>query len=89
MRPEVIIALEDDESRELNEKADEISGGMTPGTQVRIIRDPYFGIIGRVSNLPVELQTVETESKVRVVEVELEDKQRVIVPRANVEIIED
>ena len=89
MRPEVIIALEDDESRELNEKADEISGGMAPGTQVRIIRDPYFGIIGRVSNLPVELQTVETESKVRVVEVELEDKQRVIVPRANVEIIED
>jgi len=62
---------------------------MTTGTQVRIIRDPYFGIIGRVSNLPVELQTVETESKVRVVEVELEDKQRVIVPRANVEIIED
>ncbi|HKM50546.1 MAG TPA: hypothetical protein VJZ75_05150 [Candidatus Bathyarchaeia archaeon] len=89
MRPEVIIALEDDESRELNEKADEISGGMAPGTQVRIIRDPYFGIIGHVSNLPVELQTVESESKVRVVEVELEDKQRVIVPRANVEIIED
>jgi hypothetical protein len=88
MRPEVIIALPDDEARELNEEADKISGGMEPGTQVRIIRDPYFGIIGRVSNLPVELQTVETESKVRVVEVELENKERVIVPRANVEIIE-
>ena len=89
MRPEVIIPLEEDEAREQSEEADEISGGMTPGTQVRIIRDPYFGIIGRVSNLPVELQTVESESKVRVVEVELENRERVIVPRANVEIIED
>jgi hypothetical protein len=88
LRPEVIIALEDDEARALTEEVDEISGGMAPGTQVRIIRDPYFGTIGHVSNLPVELQTVESESKVRVVEVELEDKRRVIVPRANVEIIE-
>jgi len=88
MRPEIIIALTDDEARGLNEEADEISGGMTPGTQIRVIRDPYFGAIGRVASLPVELETVQTESQVRVVEVELEDKRNVIVPRANVEIIE-
>jgi hypothetical protein len=88
MRPEIIMALRDDEIRELKEEADEISGGMAPGTQIRIIRDPYFGGIGRVASLPVELETVQTESQVRVVEVELEDGQRVIVPRANVEIIE-
>jgi len=32
---------------------------------------------------------VETESDVRVVEIELEDGRRVVVPRANVEIIEE
>ena len=88
MRPEIIIALRDDEVKGLSEETDEMSGGMTPGTQVRVIRDPYFGAIGRVASLPVELETVQTESQVRVVEVELEDGQRVIVPRANVEIIE-
>jgi hypothetical protein len=89
VRPEVIIALEDDEAKELSEETDETIGGMAPGTQVRIIMDPYFGTIGRVASLPVELETVETESKVRVVEIELEGEQRVIVPRANVEIIEE
>jgi hypothetical protein len=88
MRPEIVMPLGDNEAKGLSEEAEEISGGMTPGTQIRIIRDPYFGAIGRVATLPVELETVQTESKVRVVELELEDGQRVIVPRANVEIIE-
>jgi hypothetical protein len=41
-----------------------------------------------VIDLPVELQKVKTESKVRVVKVELEDGRIVTVARANVEIIE-
>ena len=40
---------------------------------IRIIREPYFGALGRVSALPAELQELETEAKVRVLEVELED----------------
>jgi hypothetical protein len=39
--------------------------------------------------LPVELAQVETEAKVRVLDVELEDKRKVTLPRANVEIIEE
>jgi len=85
IRPEVIIPHE---KFALEEVGDELSDGMTQGTSIRIIRQPYFGYLGRVVGLPVELQTVETESKVRVVEVELEDGRRVIVSRANVEIIE-
>lgn len=86
MRPEIIIPHE----ISYEEKSmDELSAGMIPGTPVRIIREPYFGGIGKVVSLPVELQQVETESMVRVVEVELEDGRRVIVPRANVEIIEE
>jgi hypothetical protein len=84
MRPEVIIPhLEiPDEDEE------EITGGMTAGTPIRLIRQPYFGELGKVVDLIVELQTLETGSKVRAVEVELYSGERVIVPRANVEILE-
>ncbi len=54
-----------------------------------LIREPYFGILGKVVSLPVNLQKLASESKVRVLEAELEDGRRVIVPRANVEIIEE
>jgi len=89
IRPEIVIALKDTEVKGLVEEGEETSGGMAPGTPIRVIRDPYFGAIGRVASLPVELQVVETESDVRVVEIELEDGRRAIVPRANVEIIEE
>jgi len=85
IRPEMIIPHSRFGEEETSE---ELSSGMRPGTPIRIISQPYFGHLGRVASLPVELQTVETESKVRVVEVELEDGRRVIVPRANIEIIE-
>lgn len=86
MRPEVIIP-----HRELYEErgGEELAAGMIPGTPVRIIRAPYFGAIGRVRGLPIDLEQVETESYVRVLEVELEDGGVVTVPRANVEIIEE
>jgi hypothetical protein len=87
MRPEIIIPHEI--TFEKLGLEDELSMGMKPGTPVRIIREPYFGAIGNVFSLPIELQKVETESSVRVVEVEIEDGQRVMVPRANVEIIEE
>jgi hypothetical protein len=62
---------------------------MVPGTPIRVIRQPYFGAIGKVANLPVELQQIQTRSRVRVLDVELEDGKIVTVPRANVEIIEE
>jgi len=68
---------------------DDLTAGMVPGTPVRIIRQPYFGAIGKVVDLPVELQKVESESYVRVLNVELEDGRVVTIPRANVEIIEE
>ncbi len=85
IRPEVIIPHE---NFELAETSDELSGGMKHGTSIRVIRQPYFGYLGRVVELPVELQKVKTESKVRVVKIALEDGRIVTVARANVEIIE-
>ncbi|MCJ7572958.1 hypothetical protein MUO93_01680, partial [Candidatus Bathyarchaeota archaeon] len=85
LRPEIIIP-----HTGLEEAAkDELSLGMVPGTPIRIIRQPYFGAIGTVHRLPVELQILESESAVRVVEIKLGDGKIVTVPRANVEIIEE
>jgi hypothetical protein len=85
LRPEIIIPHE----TLVDEASDELASGMVPGTPVRIIRQPYFGAIGIVKFLPVELQQVESESHVRVLDVELEDGTIATVPRANVEIIEE
>lgn len=88
IRPEIIIPIE--ELFRTSSGDDELLlEGLTSGLLVRIIGPPYFGAIGHVTDLPIELQTVETESKVRVLEVELEDGNRVLVPRANVELIEE
>jgi len=85
LRPEIIIPHET--KAEAGEEA--LTSGMVPGTPIRIIRQPYFGAIGKVHSLPVELQQLESESMVRVVNIELEDGRVVTVPRANVEIIEE
>jgi hypothetical protein len=85
LRPEIIIPHPGTE--EITK--DKLSSGMVSGTPIRIIRQPYFGAIGTVHSLPVELQILESESAVRVVEIKLGDGKIVTVPRANVEIIEE
>lgn len=85
VRPEIIIPLGTDEREQDQSKLEE--GKMKVGSMVRIIRFPYFGRVGSVVELPVELRKIETESLVRVVIVELADGRKVTVPRANVEII--
>ena len=86
LRPEIIIPHDEAADEGAGE---ELSSGIVPGTPVRIIRQPYFGAIGEVVRLPVELQQVESESRVRVLDVKLSDDTIVTVPRANVEIIEE
>jgi len=87
LRPEIIIPHQETAEHKIEDESrhDE---GIKVGSLVRIISGPYFGRIGKVSRLPVELERIETESLVRVLEVVLEDGKKVIVPRANVEIIE-
>ena len=84
-RPEIIIP----HGEECAVGEAHLSLGMLPGTPVRIIREPYFGGIGVVDQLPVELQPMESESYVRVLTVKLQNGTTVTVPRANVEIIEE
>lgn len=86
IRPEVIVPL--DEGGGKTAPTDAESGQLTLGTPIRVIREPYFGLLGSVTALPSELQQVESETWVRVLEAKLEDGRTVTVPRANVEIIE-
>lgn len=87
IRPEVVIPLEMAvEKKEVAEKKK--SEGMVIGSQIRVIRQPYFGMLAQVTDLPAPLQTLPTEARVRVVEVKLESGEKVILPRANVELIE-
>ena len=57
------------------------------GTPIRVIREPYFGRLGTVTELPAQLMVVESGTEVRVLKARLEDGDVVCVPRANVEII--
>lgn len=89
IRPELIVPLDRERTKVPDVKQEDVTLGIVKGTCVRIIRDPWFGSIGRVVNLPTNYFAIETESDVRVLEVELADGSRVTVPRANVEIIEE
>lgn len=88
MRPEILIPLSGEELQQEAEPA-HTTGALEVGSPVRIIRDPHFGLIGRVSGLPSEPKVLGSGSKARVLEVELESGSQVIIPRANVEIIEN
>lgn len=87
MRPEIVIPLGMPERDEpVQPKA--AGGLLEPGTNVRIIRDPHFGLLGIVASLPPEPAVLPSGSKARVLDVKLDSGQTVTVPRANVELIE-
>ena len=89
VRPEIVIPLASEATGSRSAAEDGAAEGILEvGSSVRIIREPYFGRLGRVTEMPVELQDLETEARVRVLRVELADGQETTLPRANVEAIE-
>jgi hypothetical protein len=92
LRPEVVIPVAG--AGPAAKTATAIGGAanghvLRPGVPVRIIRDPYFGIIGTAVALPERPQVLGSGSKARVLEVQLPSGEKVFVPRANVELIEE
>lgn len=85
IRPEIIVPATT-EAENAPADAEQV---LDIGTRLRIIREPYFGILGHVTALPAELVVIESGAKVRTLEAQLDDGQRVTVPRANVEIIQE
>jgi hypothetical protein len=86
MRPEIVIPIH--VAHRVETPIPEAAGRLAIGAPVRAIRDPYFGLIGRVTALPSEPQILASGSKARVLEVTFESGEGVIIPRANVELIE-
>ena len=90
VRPEILIPIASEVTKKASEAEDDTAEGLLEiGSSVRIIREPYFGKLGRVTELPVELQNLETEAQVRVLRVKLENGEQTTLPRANVEAIEE
>ena len=86
VRPEILIPLITETE---NTHTDAPAGLLEIGSPIRVIREPHFGKLGRVTKLPIELHKLETEAEVRVLSVEFEDGEKTTLPRANVEAIED
>ena len=85
IRPEIVIPINNVDDLDSDVKKNEM--GITEGSLVRVIRSPYFGQIGTVKALPHELHKMESETMVRVAEVEIND-QKFVIPRANLEMVE-
>lgn len=85
IRPEIVIPL-----KEKNLKKDPLSStsqGIQKGSLVRVIRAPHFGSMGKVVELPPELQKMESETMVRVAIIKIDNK-KLIIPRSNLEMVE-
>ena len=82
IRPEILIPNEDK-----NNVGEDIQMIISEGSQVRVIREPYFGMVGIVRNLPPELKKMDSETLVRVATVEFENGNKKEIPRANLEMI--
>lgn len=87
IRPEVVIPLTEAMAEQGPSGREEMAG-LTVGSPIRVIRDPYFGRLGKVSALPPELKKLESESMARILEVEFAGGTRATIPRANVEALE-
>jgi len=87
IRPEIVIPMLDKPKPEASADQAE-SMGLRDGSRVRVIREPNFGMLARVTGLPPELVAMDCETKVRVLRVKLDSGEEYLLPRANVEMIE-
>ena len=87
IRPEIVIPLEEKKKRNDSISSNKGQLGIQEGSNVRVIREPYFGKIGEVIELPTELRQMESETMVRVAIVKINDSHSVI-PRSNLELLE-
>ncbi|MDR2338506.1 MAG: hypothetical protein LBE20_07735 [Deltaproteobacteria bacterium] len=97
MRPEVIVSsnLTKENQSFLSQAEQEQASAtklcssetLTCGSPVRIIRTPYFGRFGVITELPAQLTKIESGAMVRVAKVLLQDENReVYIPRTNLEL---
>lgn len=84
IRPEVIASSPE----ELEDSRADAPSVLGVGARIRITRTPHFGALGEVVALPIELAQMPCETSVRVLVAKLTNGEEVVVPRANVEVVE-
>jgi len=84
MRPEIVVPLPEAGAMAVDTPV----MGMEIGSLLRCIRGDHFGKIGRITELPAPLQELGSESHARVLEANIDGVGRVLLPRANIELIE-
>jgi len=82
IRPEILIP-----NKSADISLDNNKMIISKGSQVRVIREPFFGNVGLVKSLPPELKKMDSETMVRVAEIEFSDGSVKEIPRANLEMI--
>lgn len=85
IRPEVLIASGPVGGRAA--QAETARAALAEGVPVRLLGPRHFGRRGRVVEMPVERQLLETEVRLKVVRVRLDDGTVVSVPQTNVEVV--
>jgi hypothetical protein len=80
VRPEIFVQTADVLAQAVPDKV------LEPGCMVRVTRNPFFGELARVHELPNDLEVVSSGAKTRVVRLVLQNGEIVTVPRANVEL---
>jgi hypothetical protein len=92
IRPEVIIPREEIDQTPCGRFAESnkaYTDEMGRGALVRIVHQPYLGALGKVVEIPLGLKRLETEVLTSVLWLELDDGRRVVVPKSNVELVEE
>ena len=82
IRPEILIT-----NKSFDISIDNNKMIISEGSQVRVIREPFFGKVGLVKSLPPELKKMDSETMVRVALIEFSDNSIQEIPRANLEMI--
>ena len=85
IRPEIVIPIDAENTDD--DSSSKMPEGIQEGSTVRVIRSPNFGKIGKVISLPAELNKMESETMVRVAEINIDGKN-ILIPRANLEMVE-
>jgi len=89
IRPEVIIPL-GEELKDDIPPAESAGAALKIGAHLRIIRRPNFGEIGIVTELPPDPTKLDSGTYARILKLKLnKNGEEVIVPRSNVEMIEE
>jgi len=87
LRPEIIMPLQTDKGEHEVKPGAEMDSVLAIGTTIRAVRQPYFGEVGTVSELPPDPVRVASGAVVRVLKMKLSNGTEATIPRSNVEII--